>query len=88
MPDRVLHPRTSRPIVRGVPPLTAEDTKKTWGEQLLAARRESGRTQVQVAEAAGLDQTAISKAERGVGSFETFVAIANTLGVNILGRDL
>lgn len=70
-----------------VPATTAEDIKRAWGETLAAARRDAGRTQMELSQALGLDQTTVSKAERGVGSLETFVTMAAELGVNILGTD-
>lgn len=71
-----------------MPAITAEDTKRAWGERLAAARRQAGRSQVAIAQAVGLDQKTVSSAERGKGSFETFVALANELHVDLLGRDL
>lgn len=75
-------------MVIGVQAITAEQTKKAWGTQLAKARRDIDRSQADIAAATRLDQKTISNAERGIGSFETFVAIANELHVNILGGDL
>lgn len=75
-------------MVRSVTTATAADVKKAWGKSLADARRDAGRSQVDVAASTGLDQKTVSNAERGIGSFESFIAVANELQVNILGRDL
>jgi len=83
----VLSPRISYPIVLGVPAITAEEAKKSWGARIAEARREAGRTQVDVAATLGVDQTTVSQVERGTGSLETFIAVAAEIGIELLGGD-
>lgn len=62
----------------------ADDARKAAGKALAAARRETGRTQVDVADAAGLDQQTISRIERGgPASLNTLLAVAHALDVNL-----
>jgi len=72
-------------MVRSVTAATAADVKKGWGDALADARRDARRRQADVAQSAGLDQKTISNAERGVGSLETFLAIAAELNVHLFG---
>lgn len=65
---------------------TAEGIKEHWGRTLQAKREERGETQVQLAARLDLFPTTISRAERGQGSMETFVAMANALAVDLVGN--
>lgn len=67
-----------------MPAITADDARKAWGRALATARREAGRTQLDVAVAAGLDQRTVSRVERGgPHGLDTFLAIAHALGVTL-----
>jgi transcriptional regulator with XRE-family HTH domain len=60
---------------------TAAETRKSWGARLRAER--GTRTQEEVAEAAGLDQASVSRAEAGGGSFETYIRLARHYGITL-----
>jgi transcriptional regulator with XRE-family HTH domain len=63
--------------------IDAEAAKQAWGRNLASARVAAGRSQDGVAAATDLDQRTVSRAERGIGRFETFIAIANELDVTL-----
>ncbi|HEY6224514.1 MAG TPA: helix-turn-helix transcriptional regulator [Gemmatimonadales bacterium] len=56
-----------------------------WGRRIEEARKALGLTQVQLAEAVGVDQTTISQWERGrvVPRDEMRIALANALGTTV-----
>ena len=62
-----------------------EKQKKEQGEAVLSARAKKGYTQKQLSEATGIDQSDISKIERGVAnpSISTLNKIAMALGMQL-----
>lgn len=61
-----------------------QDIKDRWGRQIAAKRRSSGETQVQLAARLHRFPQTISRIERGQGAMETFVVLANAVGVELL----
>lgn len=71
-------------IVRGVPAITDENVKLAWGRAIQTARLAARRTQDDVAQATGIPQRAISRAEQGQGGLRYYLRIADELGVEIV----
>lgn len=65
-------------------PVTAEDIKNDWGRRIAARRDEVGLTQVQLAARLRLFPQTISRIERGQGGLETYVIVANAVGVELV----
>lgn len=63
---------------------TADDIKTRWGRRIAAKRDASGETQVQLADRVGLFPQTISRIERGQGAMDTFVSVANALGLDLV----
>ena len=64
-----------------------QDIKHRWGRQIAARRRACGETQVQLAARLDRFPQTISRIERGQGAMETFVILANAVGVELLEGD-
>ena len=58
-------------------------SRKALGQKLVKARKQRGVTQVQLAEASGVQQAEISKIERGLANptFSTLESLASRLGL-------
>lgn len=62
--------------------LTAEATRRTWGETLRAERQRQGLTQEDLAARAGTDQATVSRIEAGANnSLDAVLKIAQALGL-------
>lgn len=64
--------------------VTAEQIRSTWGEALKAARHDAGLTQLQLAQRLDWPPQRVSNMERGIGSMDTFVRVANHFGVELV----
>lgn len=61
-----------------------EVVRKAWAETIRLERHRQRRLQIDVAEAAGVNQSTVVEAERGKASLETFLSIAAALGVTLV----
>ncbi|HMG44618.1 MAG TPA: helix-turn-helix transcriptional regulator [Acidimicrobiales bacterium] len=69
-----------------MPNQTAAEVQEKWAEKLRMERARRDLNQATVAEMAKVTAATISRAESGIGSLDTFLAIAAALGINLLGE--
>ena len=62
---------------------TADELRTTWGRRLRALRRRNDESQVDIAGKSGLDQSAVSRAERGRADLDTYVRLAAANGTTL-----
>lgn len=62
---------------------TADNLRNSWGRRLRALRRRNDESQVDIAGKSGLDQSAVSRAERGKADLDTYVRLATANGTTL-----
>lgn len=65
--------------------VTSEVLRK-WADTLYLERHRRRLKQVDVAAMAGVSQATLSETENGRGSFDSCMAIANALGIDLVGE--
>lgn len=68
-------------MVQRMPAQTADDLRKTWGDDLYMERSRRRLSQQEVADLAGLSRRTIGNVEDGSGSLDAFVKVAKALDI-------
>lgn len=68
-------------MVRDMPAQTADDLRKTWGDDLYMERCRLRLSQQEVADQAGLSRRTIGNIEDGTGSLDAFLKVAKVLDI-------
>lgn len=62
---------------------TADELRTAWGRRLRTLRLRNGHSQVHVAAMSELDQSAVSRAERGKAELDTYVRLSTANGTTL-----